>query len=90
MTAFTFDTAYIVATMQNTCNEAVKAAIRERLDYRNCEFNPGYGGWESFETFCWAWKHDCIEPPRALPVADPCPHLDGDRMLDRDIIVHFD
>jgi hypothetical protein len=61
MAHFTFDTAYIVAHMQNDQNEILKEAIRDRLcemkyfadEQARCAFS-------NFETYCWAWQNDCL------------------------------
>jgi len=76
MTYFTFDTAYIVATMQNACNEAQKAVIRQRLANLRCQDRARWGR-EAFESFCYAWQNDCLADlsggtlPR--PSANPFP-----------------
>jgi len=81
MAYFTFDTAWIVAHMQNSNNEALKEAIRDRL----CEMK--YFADEAarcaitdFETTCWAWQHDCLDDGhggiRPRPTANPWPFRD--------------
>lgn len=76
MAYFTFDTAWIVAHMQNSNNEAVKEAIRNRLDDQRAHYDGARYNREAFEQFCWAWKNGCITPERDPPAVDPFPYLE--------------
>jgi hypothetical protein len=71
--SYTFDTAWIIAQMIRTRSEATKALIRRRLP----TWQAGREGRENFETFCWAWKHDCLASTCRLPPAshDPYPYI---------------
>ena len=83
MAYFTFDTAWIVAHMQNSNNEAQKAVIRQRMANLRCQDQARWNR-EAFEQFCYAWKHGVLEPALDPPAVDPFPYLDhvADRNVD--------
>lgn len=72
---YTFDTAWIIAQMIRTRSEATKALIRAR----SATWQAGREHREHFETFCYAWKHDCIIASSVgdrRPSHDPYPYID--------------